>query len=796
MDSSASSSAAAAAGIARISATDVHRICSGQVVTDLATALKELVENSLDAGATAIEIRLNNYGADGIEVSDNGPGIPKSDHDAVALKHHTSKIASFEDVARVKSFGFRGEALSSLCELAQTLEITTRTNDDPIGTTLSFGSDGRVASRSQRARAVGTTVKVHELFGRWPVRRKELLRSVKRQYARALLHLQAYAVLQTSVRMSCYCTNAKGKRQRVFSTQAGSSIRSNISSIFGAKFVSTLTQLEATAAAPTQGTNAAGGDVCASTEIEPELVVSLSGLVSKVGCGVGRSTNDRQFIFVNGRPVDSTRIRSLIADTWRQYEMKQRPAFFVELTMPVGTFDINMTPNKREILFSNEKLILERLQSALTKIWEPSRGSFRVQNIDHLMSSVTQRRLRGAVELATPCLPAPSTAEAGGHHGKSDTVETADSAISTDCRPGNGAPQNAASSESSAVGVASTSTASSFIAMSSAMDVLTNACSTSPSPSCSPRVLTRQEVAENVATQPMPRADKDTAPAESSRKRAPCSADAGIEGRTSKRTKLQEQPEAAKRGEQAARVLVEVDEISANFARLRSQCAELRKQRRVGSIVGPSSCAAADDEDGEGEESAMHRRLHKSDFVKMHVIGQFNRGFIIARFGNDLYIIDQHAADEKYNFERYRRDTIMHTQKLLAPIRLHVPASEELTISENLDVFKRSGFEISTDEVDGLRLISVPFSKQTQFGVDDVHDLAALLSESHDKAACRPPRLDAMFASRACRSSIMIGRALEHAEMQKVVRHLAELQQPWNCPHGRPTMHHLLAVPQ
>lgn len=95
----------------------IHQICSGQVVLSIATAMKELVENSLDAGATNIDIKLKNHGADVLEVNDNGLGVEPHNFEALTLKHHTSKLRDFSDLSSVETFGFRGEALSSLCAL-------------------------------------------------------------------------------------------------------------------------------------------------------------------------------------------------------------------------------------------------------------------------------------------------------------------------------------------------------------------------------------------------------------------------------------------------------------------------------------------------------------------------------------------------------------------------------------------------------------------------------------------------------------------------------------------------------
>lgn len=121
----------------------IHRICNSQVIIDLSTAIKELVENSLDAGATCIEIKLKNFGADSIEVADNGSGVRASDYSSIAQKHHTSKISTFEDLEGVSSFGFRGEALNALCELSGKFIITTRRQEDKYGASLTFDKFGK-----------------------------------------------------------------------------------------------------------------------------------------------------------------------------------------------------------------------------------------------------------------------------------------------------------------------------------------------------------------------------------------------------------------------------------------------------------------------------------------------------------------------------------------------------------------------------------------------------------------------------------------------------------------------------
>jgi DNA mismatch repair protein PMS2 len=121
----------------------IHRICSGQVVIDLASAIKELIENAIDSGATLIEIKLKDMGLESIEVSDNGCGIEPNDYNTLATKHCTSKLDKFSDLDQLKSFGFRGEALNALCELSSHFTVLTKQKSQSLGYQLFFNSDGR-----------------------------------------------------------------------------------------------------------------------------------------------------------------------------------------------------------------------------------------------------------------------------------------------------------------------------------------------------------------------------------------------------------------------------------------------------------------------------------------------------------------------------------------------------------------------------------------------------------------------------------------------------------------------------
>ena len=222
----------------------VHHIQSGQVIVDLSSVVKELVENSLDAGATSVEIRFKNNGLAAIEVQDNGDGIVSENYEAIALKHYTSKLSSYDDLSSLQTFGFRGEALSSLCAVSKFHVTTACANEAPKGTRLDFEVSGKLMTTQVVASQKGTTVAVEDLFMSLPVRRRELEKNIKREYGKVLAILQAYACISTQARISVSNVMAKGKKVVVFATKSNQTTRENIASVFGTKALPALAAMD------------------------------------------------------------------------------------------------------------------------------------------------------------------------------------------------------------------------------------------------------------------------------------------------------------------------------------------------------------------------------------------------------------------------------------------------------------------------------------------------------------------------------------------------------------------------
>ncbi|KAJ7279404.1 MutL C terminal dimerization domain-containing protein [Mycena rebaudengoi] len=264
----------------------------------------------------------------------------------------------------------------------------------------------------------------------------------------------------------------------------------------------------------------------------------------------------------------------------------------------------------------------------------------------------------------------------------------------------------------------------------------------------------------------------------------------------------------------------DLSKISASWHRLRESLATACAHAQSGQspIKVPLDAGIANMTDDDTATEALARTIDKTDFNSMEVVGQFNLGFIVARrqkaasggasdleVMDDLFIIDQHAADEKYNFETLQQTTHIKSQKLFRAQPLELTAGDELLALENIDVLRQNGFEILLqaennvdDGVSGhsrqLLLTAQPVSKGTVFDMKDLEELIHLMHDQPSGQVVRCSKARAMFAMRACRKSVMVGMPLTKGQMTSVIRHMGTMDQPWNCPHGRPTMRHLTDI--
>ncbi len=1045
---------------------------------------------------TGKEVRFKNQGLDSIEVQDNGAGIASHNYESIALKHHTSKLSSYDDLSELQTFGFRGEALSSLCALSRFTVVTCTQEEVPRANKLEFETSGKLKSTSVVSGQRGTTVVVEDLFRNLPVRRRELERNIKREWGKVINLLNQYACVQTGVKFTVSQQPTKGKRMILFSTKGNPTTRDNIINVFGVKTMNALIAMDLKLELlPTTGPLNKGKARADGNATE----VRVLGHVSRPTHGEGRQTPDRQMFYVNGRPCGLPQFAKVFNEVYRSYNASQAPFIFADIQLDTHLYDVNVSPDKRTILLHDQGQMLDNLRESLIELFETQDVTIPVSHTPALKqtpfkpsasgrsatptsaqansraATVESRReserssplrqkqpveddeevsddddddredasdaeedSRARTRTKVPPKPAssmksvtilsrwlakspnpktqqqaestpdetspPISAATEGSHSQED-VEVAeeqppgedaaeepsqaehspDDSTNPNNHPPTDSeepdfPEPSAKPEPPVPAILSPSKPppSKAIALTSPVrpfkrstqevatitigdhtvtnlignpakrarvDEVSKPAGTAaavvgkggkkgaPLPSFGGRLsqlfsasaraggggvvdaveTVAEEEEEDVeedededmgvgdedeevetdgedeemgvgdgnidgemgagededADEEMGAADdedeglfvsqtgeepatKQIPPVQTGDEESPSNPDTPLESvehspschshnaaededyvdeeekKAREDEKVQEMIDAA---EAAAAPTEEGEKRSQLFVKGRSKRKDMTLNlvqhtktstdeihQRIAALTTrlPPPSQAASNKSADGLESAdaeekLSLKISKADFAKMRIVGQFNLGFVLAvreaapdtDEDDELFIIDQHASDEKYNFERLQATTTVQSQRLVQPKTLDLTALEEEIILEHLPALERNGFVAQVDTSGArpvgsrVQLLSLPLSRETTFSVADLEELIFLLADNPTSSATtipRPSRVRKMFAMRACRSSIMIGRALSRRQMEKVVRHMGEMEKPWNCPHGRPTMRHLCGL--
>jgi DNA mismatch repair protein MutL len=297
------------------------QIAAGEVVERPASAVKELVENALDAGATSIEVEVEDGGVSLIRVIDDGVGMDRDDATLALARHATSKIRSVADLVGVGSYGFRGEALPSIASVSR-LELLTATTDGPG--ILVRAEGGVVLGVEEATRRRGTTVSVSQLFFNTPARRK-FLRSARSEWRAIADTMVSLGLMRRDIRVR---VTSDGREALVL--VPASSLRERIGGIWGADYAARFVDVEGVAGP-----------------------VQVSGLVERPGdVGVG---SRRAFLLVNGRAVREHGVARAVEAAYRStLPAGLRPSFFLEVTVPADDLDVNVHPAKAEVRFTNK----------------------------------------------------------------------------------------------------------------------------------------------------------------------------------------------------------------------------------------------------------------------------------------------------------------------------------------------------------------------------------------------------------------------------------------------------------
>nr|XP_026486804.1 mismatch repair endonuclease PMS2 isoform X1 [Vanessa tameamea] len=824
-------------GIKLINKDTVHKICSGQVVLSLAVAVKELVENSLDAGATNIDIRIKNYGIDLIEVTDNGSGVTEDNFSALTLKYHTSKLNDYSDLLGVSSFGFRGEALSSLCSLAD-LTITTRHESSQFATKIQYDHKGNITNKTPCSRQIGTTVSLSNLFCSLPVRKKEFHKNAKREFNKMTNLLYAYCLISVGVKITCTNHVSVSNKSTVVATQGSLSYKDNIACIFGIKQLQNIFEIKSEYAYNikdnifkglsggvkdnnesiniedveidlSEDSNDAQND---ETKISQEIITStqktqgyknlpdpveLVGYISSCAHGCGRSSTDRQYFFVNSRPCEPTKVIKLINEIYRQYNPNQYPFIFLNINVERISVDVNVTPDKRKVFLIKEKFILDVLKASLTKLFENVPRTLKVETTSFLTQTLEpelkQPRIFNSFLKQFSNQSELSMDNKADSSGKSELKRKSSSNLDNFISIKKSYNPNDEDILESEVSYETQSKSSPINNLSELKNADTTDVKTK-------KISEGNKIEEdNLSTD-----DNHSPDSIKNISDSVCEESYTIYCKTkcaeikTPKSKIQkvvtDKDDLGKHARKSVILKTSLEDIKKVANLCDSNFSKSNPDRiKFKSGINPVFNKKCEEE--------LSKEISKESFKNMSIVGQFNLGFIITKLDDDLFIIDQHATDEIYNFETLQKTTELTSQKLVmytlifSPQQLELTGVNEQILMDNVGVFKKNGFTFKIDEdappTKRVKLLTIPMSKNWIFGKDDIEELLFILKENQSEY-CRPSRVRAMFASRACRKSVMIGTALGKSDMRQLVDHMAEIDKPWNCPHGRPTIRHLV----
>ncbi len=300
----------------------INKIAAGEVIERPASAVKELIENAIDAGATRIQVQIEQGGKKKIQVSDNGKGMGAEDLELCFLRHTTSKLTNADDLFHLQTNGFRGEAVASIAAVSK-LTITSATEEGESGRIVVKG--GEVVEKEDVQASRGTTFLVEDLFFNTPVRRT-FLGSETSECSRILDIVLKTAISHPEIRF-----DYKVGDRTVFTGVPGE-LRSRIAEAIGSKVAKSLLPVDYT-----------------------EAGVHVSGFISPTTETNGK--RNHQFIFMRNRPIENKMVSKAVSQAYEPYGAQCKPVTVLFLDMPDMEFDINVHPAKREVRFANGNLV-------------------------------------------------------------------------------------------------------------------------------------------------------------------------------------------------------------------------------------------------------------------------------------------------------------------------------------------------------------------------------------------------------------------------------------------------------
>lgn len=745
----------------------INQIAAGEVIERPLSVVKELLENAIDAGSTAVSVEIRDGGISMIRVTDNGGGIAEEDVRNAFVRHATSKIRDARDLISIQTLGFRGEALASIASVAR-VELITKTPGALMA--VHYQIEGGVEKDfAQIGAPDGTTFIVRDLFKNVPARRK-FLKSPQAEAARiqdilekeALAHPEvAFRYLQDGRQL--LATLGNGSLMDVIYSIYGRDVTNQLITVNRAYQRSTLTGLPA---------------------------VTVRGFIGKPV--ITRANRNFELYFVNERFVKNPMIMKAIEDGYRAFLMQHKFPFVV-LMIDVNPeiVDVNVHPQKLEVRFSDGMLIYN---SVLDAVQNALRQTELIVNTDldnadagrgaHAAASTGS----GSVVPKTPAMPHVEPfekkrveatrevyAEALRPQLNPDAAPKEDIYLQGQSRMGSSGSRDGLHERRSEASVAQNSTSSSEL----------SSFRTSPNEHSSGFTLQDFDRSMETVRRENPAYMQGSADSVASTEIVNTSegqqASIGSQHSTDVISSAAESsdtsvPHDVKESTEAVSISAQLEEKSTAAA--------------LAPSTSPETAVSAPAPQKPEQETLFSERFLSEQARTAHrIIGQVFETYWLVEYGDKLYIIDQHAAHEKVNFERMMkrlREKKPASQYLNPPILLTLTADEARVLEEHMSYFEQLGYVISGLGDRDYSISAIP-TDLPELGKKEL--LLEILDELTDEAGMTTP--DTIYdkiASMSCKAAVKGNNRLSLMEADALIGELLTLENPYACPHGRPTI--------
>lgn len=654
----------------------INQIAAGEVIERPANVVKELVENSIDAGATNVSIEIENGGITYIRITDNGKGIAPDDVELAFERHATSKIRSAQDLIKVSTMGFRGEALASIAAIAK-VELVTRTKDQEVGTKIVV-EGGDIVSKEECGAPFGTTITIRELFFNTPVRYKFLKKDfTEGGYIETAVERIALIHPEISFRLL-------NNRKEVLKTSGSGVMADVVYNVFGKDIAQNLVDVD--------------------MEFEG---ITVSGVVGKPE--IARSNRANQMFYVNGRFIKDKTLSAATEEAYRTLIPHGKFGFCIlNVKLAPELVDVNVHPAKLEVRFSEEGKVFKAVHYAIKNA---------LLDADLIRDD---KRLDG-----TP--------------NEEDSTFTDTVRINTNYEP-----------------VSSNNNLIRLEDLKKERRSLFNLFKGKPETQVSEPKKPENEYVIEVE-----------------------------ENEETRSNSIIQKIEAE-----------EKSEVQRHFAdAVEIEDPDILENLKVDNITkvnnGEEDAADLQNEETHAEPQNIFEQemVEKAPIPEYKIIGVAFNTYIFVELDDDVYIIDQHAAHERVLFEKIRdnfyKDGGKETQMLLLPDILEVSKKDMHMIRNHIDLFEQAGFAIEEFGENTIKINGVPticFEMNTKDLFMDILDGIDITNRTNAQD------IELKFiATVACKAAVKANMELDMREIRGLMDQLMSIENPFTCPHGRPT---------